>query len=306
MQRDEPPHSRSVEQRLCPISRTTGLHPDVIVSFMTDANVIAICASRGLNIPTIVSERNQPDRPELGSLQKFGSRLFYPRSSALVVQTEDLAARARRAFKVRVSVIQNPLPLEHWRGAGEIEAGSRADHEIVAAGRLVPQKGFDILIESFSRISSHYPDWKLTVYGEGPQRPELEFLVSKHGLQDRVRLPGVMKDLRPVFCRASLFVLPSRFEGYPNVLLEALACGCPVIATDCPGACAEILAQGRYGTLVPSESAECLAAAMKEMLENYRRRATYSARAEEALEGLDLESIANKWIKIFTETKSSQ
>ena len=228
-------------------SLLVGLRPDVIVSFMTDANVIALCASRGLNIPTIVSERNQPDRPELGPLQKFGSRLCYPWSCALVVQTEDLAARARRAFKVRVSVIPNPLPLEHWRGTGEIKAEARADHEIVAAGRLVPQKGFDILIESFRRISAHYPDWMLTIYGEGPQRPELELAVSKHGLQDKVALPGVLKDLRPVFCRASLFVLPSRFEGYPNVLLEALACGCPVIATDCPGACAEILAQGHYG-----------------------------------------------------------
>jgi glycosyltransferase involved in cell wall biosynthesis len=203
-------------------------------------------------------------------------------------------------------VIPNPLPLEHWRGGKAIKAGARAHHEIVAAGRLVPQKGFDILIESFGRISSCYPDWTLTIYGEGPQRPELEIAVSKHELRDKVALPGVANDMRPVFRRASLFVLPSRLEGYPNVLLEALACGCPVIATDCPGGCGEILAQGRYGVLVPNESIECLAIGLKEMIENPELRASYSARAEGALKALDLETIANKWIKIFAETQRNK
>ena len=279
------------------------LDPDVIVSFMTEANVITLCASRGLNIPTIASERNQPDRPGLGRVQRIASRLCYPWSSALVVQVEELAVWARRAFKVRVYVLPNPLPVERWSDEGASLRGARSAHEIVAAGRLVAQKGFDILIESFKTISPHYPDWTLTIYGEGPERPKLERAVANHGLQDRVTLPGLLKDLRPVFLRASLFVLPSRFEGYPNVLLEALACGCPVIATDCPGGCGEILAQGRYGVLVPNENTECLASALKEMVESPEARASYSARAEGALEALDLPTIANKWINIFAETK---
>ena len=221
--------------------------PDAIVAFTTEANVVAIWSALGLGVPVVISERNQPDRPGLGRFTRAVRRLSYPLAAALVVQTEAIAQRSRAHFASPVHVLPNPIRLASWGGVPRAE---RATKRIVAAGRLVPQKGFDVLIASFAALADDYPDWQLVIYGEGADRAALETAARRLSLSDRILLPGVSKDMRAAFAAADLFVLPSRYEGYPNVLLEALASGCAVIATDCPGATAEILGGGTYGLLV--------------------------------------------------------
>jgi glycosyltransferase involved in cell wall biosynthesis len=280
------------------------LAPEVIVAFMTEANIIALCASRGLGIPTIVSERNQPERPGLGRLRRMVRNLCYRWCTALVVQTDEISAWAANQFGIPVHVIRNPVLLdrEDARRGGE---EPHTEYEIVAAGRLVPQKGFDLLIESFAQVASGYPAWNLTIYGEGPDRVALESTIRHRGLIGRVTLPGLCNDMRAAFRQASLFVLPSRFEGYPNVLLEALASGCPVIAADCPGGCKEILDQGRFGVLVPSEDVACLAAALQAMMQSPIEREYYAVRAPGAVRELNVDAIAQRWIDLFCQFQFS-
>lgn len=269
--------------------------PDVIVAFITEANVVALWAAFGLGIPVIVSERNQPDRPGLGAWRRAARRLSYPMAAALVVQTEAIAEWGRKRFRVPVPVIPNPVHL-----ALALKRSEEASEKLLlAVGRLVRQKGFDVLISSFARVAAAHPNWKLGVYGEGPERAALERQIRSLSMTERISLPGLSRDIGAAYAAAALFVLPSRFEGYPNVLLEALATGCPVVATDCPGATAEILQDGRYGVLVPPENVDALASALDRLMSDETLRAAYSRHAHEAVAPLDVALIGGRWLDLF-------
>jgi glycosyltransferase involved in cell wall biosynthesis len=270
--------------------------PDAIVAFTTEANVVAIWSALGLGVPVVVSERNQPDRPGLGYFTRAVRRLSYPLAAALVVQTEAIARWSRARFTVPVHVLPNPIHLGSWGGVQRPEDSTK---RIVAAGRLVPQKGFDVLIASFAALLDDYPDWQLVIYGEGTEREALGTAARDLSLGDRVALPGVSKDMRAAFATADLFVLPSRYEGYPNVLLEALASGCAVIATDCPGATAEILEGGKHGLLVEPGNVAALTTELERMMSDQVLRQRFAAQARDAVSALDVGVVGRRWLELF-------
>ena len=271
------------------------LRPDAIVAFMTEANVLTLAAARGLHAPVVISERNQPNRPGLGRMHKIARRLTYPLASAIVVQTEGIADWAESRFRVPVHVIPNPVPRAHSAGANA-PAGAPL---IVSLGRLTSQKGLDLLIESFAQLAAKHQTWRVAIYGEGPERAALVRLVAKRGLADKVSLPGVTKDVPAALRQASLFVLPSRYEGYPNALVEALACGLPIVAADCPGATAEILKDGLHGMLVPAGDVPALTRALDAMMSSPELRAAYARRAVGAVTALDVRAIGQRWLDLF-------
>jgi glycosyltransferase involved in cell wall biosynthesis len=177
----------------------------------------------------------------------------------------DLKALVPRVPNTKFKVIYNPVVT-----AEMIEKGNEPiDHPwfelgipvFVAAGRLRPQKDFPILIEAFHRVRQSR-DARLIILGEGPDRGDLEALVARLDLGDSVALHGFTDNPYAFFSRAAAFVLSSRWEGLPTVLIEALSCGAPIIATDCPSGPREILADGRYGRLVPVGDAESLSGAI--------------------------------------------
>ena len=272
------------------------LAPDVIVAFTTEANVVALWAASKLGIPVVVSERNQPVRPGLGWARRLARRRSYGKASAIVVQTEAIADWVRARFAVPVHVIPNPIQLQSWATRLSKPA---TEKRLVAAGRLVPQKGFDRLIASFARLATKHPEWTLVVCGEGSERSALEAEISRLGLHGRISLPGEQKAMYRVFATTDLFVLPSRFEGYPNVLLEALAAGCPVIATDCPGAVGEILDGGTYGLLVPAEDDDALTFGLDRMMSDEGLRASYADKGRDAVAALDAGVVADRWLAVF-------
>jgi len=172
-------------------------------------------------------------------------------------------------------------------------------HELIALGRLTAQKGFDILIEAFARVAAKHPDWRLVIYGEGPDRTKLETLRDALSLQGKVSLPGLTRNVETAFAEASLFVLPSRFEGYSNALLEALAAGLPVIATTAPGGTSGILGDGKYGMLVPPGDAVALASALEKMMSDSALRAAFAAQAPQAIAELSVEYIGRRWLDLL-------
>jgi len=139
---------------------------------------------------------------------------------------------------------------------------------VVACGRLNFQKGFDVLIKAHKLARAAGLDHRLYILGEGPLRSELTSLIAQMNVSDSVVMPGFLPNPFPALRPASAFVLSSRFEGLPHVILEALALGTPVVATDCRSGPAEILENGRYGLLVPTEDAEAIAAALMKLLRN--------------------------------------
>jgi GalNAc-alpha-(1->4)-GalNAc-alpha-(1->3)-diNAcBac-PP-undecaprenol alpha-1,4-N-acetyl-D-galactosaminyltransferase len=274
------------------------LHPDVGVAFMTEANVIALWASRGLGVPVVISERNQPDRAGLGRAHKLARRLTYPLATALVVQTDAIASWAKARFRIPVHVIPNPVRLD----AGDARREEGDVQWLISLGRLAPQKGFDILVRSFAAIASKHPNWRLAIYGEGPDRPLLERLRAESGCADRILLPGLTKDPAAALSKASLFVLASRFEGYPNALLEALAQGLPVLATACPGGTVEILANA-HGMLVPPDDIGAMTTALDAMLSAPDLRDAYAWKARRAVTGLDVATVGRRWLDLFAGLK---
>jgi glycosyltransferase involved in cell wall biosynthesis len=275
------------------------VHPGVIVAFMTEANVIALWAAEGLGVPVVISERNQPERPGLGIIHKLARRLTYPKASAIVVQTDAIASWAKARFHVPVHVIPNPVRLD----AGEARREQGRDQWLMSLGRLTQQKGFDVLIRSFAALASKYPDWRLKIYGEGPDRAYLERLRAEYGCEERIVLPGLVKDSAEALSKANLFVLPSRFEGYPNALLEALACGLPVIATSAPGGTVEILANGAYGMLVPPDDVAAMTTALDALLSTPELRDAYAWKARRAVAELDIGVIGNRWLHLLAGLK---
>jgi glycosyltransferase involved in cell wall biosynthesis len=162
-------------------------------------------------------------------------------------------------------------------------------------GTLRPEKGFDLLIEAFARVAASHPDWSLTILGEGPERLRLEALVSGSGLQERVSMPGRVADPVPYLVAAHAFALSSRREGFPNALLEAMACGLPAVAFDCPSGPAEIIEHGGNGLLVEPGEVSRLAAALDQIMSSPGERARMGESARGIAMRLAPERVLPRW-----------
>jgi glycosyltransferase involved in cell wall biosynthesis len=166
-------------------------------------------------------------------------------------------------------------------------------------GRLGKEKGFDLLIRAFAAIAGEHPRWDVTIFGEGPERGALAGEIERSGVAGRVSLPGRTTDTEGVLRGADLFVLPSRYEGFPNALCEAMACGLPVVAFDCRSGPATIVRDGVDGVLVPAENVDALSAAMARLIADPEGRRRMGARAAEVSDRFSVERIASLWGRIL-------
>ncbi|MXN67426.1 glycosyltransferase [Stappia sp. GBMRC 2046] len=208
----------------------------------------------------IVSERNNPEAQRFNAVWDWARTKAYPHAFGLVTMTEG----ARRFFPLymrkRSWVIPNPVRLPgEW-------SPQRGNNNLIAVGRLVDQKGFDLLLEAFSKVARSFPDWTLTIWGEGPLRSELEARRDELGLGERVRMPGVTE--RPTIWieTADIFVLSSRYEGWGIVLLEAMAAGLPVVSFNCEWGPSDMVTDGVDGLLVPPLDVDALADALAKLM----------------------------------------
>ena len=249
------------------------LSPDLAISFLTRMNVLSILATLGSSVPVVVSERNNPAVQTFGPFWETLRRRLYPRAFGLVTLTKGAMSRFPLEQRVRSWVIPNeanvPAGLQMRRG-----------QKIVAAvGRLVPQKGFDLLLEAFARIGNEHVDWTLVIWGEGPERSRLEKKRDALGLRGRVHLPGVTRRPGLWIETADVFVLSSRYEGWGVVLLEAMTAGLPVVSFDCDYGPKEMITDGEDGMLVPKGDIDALSAALSRLLgdESLRERLAKAA-----------------------------
>lgn len=227
--------------------------PDVIISFMDTVNVLTLIATVFLNYPILISERVDP-RYHLPKLPwRILRRIFYSRASGLIVQTSNLLKWASVRVGTKKSFVI-PNPIDQIVSNSTNNTSKFSHSYIVAVGRIETQKGFDILIRIFDRVLKSHPDWKLVIVGEGTKRQSLELLITSLGLTEKVLLIGRITDPSEVMRNASVFALSSRFEGFPNVLIEAMKLGLPVISYDCPSGPAEIINHRKNGILIPMDN----------------------------------------------------
>lgn len=276
--------------------------PEVIVSFTDRTNVLSLLAARGMAIPVVVSERTDPRRHDIGRAWSFLRGLMYPSASALVVQTESVRKWANDVASARrVAVIPNPL---RRITASDVPAGERAP-EIVAIGRLVPAKGFDVLIRAFAMLADDFPTWRLTIFGEGPERSALQRLIDERGLTARVSLAGQTTNPDAVLAAASVFALPSRYEGFPNALLEAMSHGCACVATHCDSGPAEMLWDRQSGQLVPVDDVLRFGEALATVMCDDPLRTVMGHRAQHAIERFAADTVLDAWDELFLQVRPS-
>jgi glycosyltransferase involved in cell wall biosynthesis len=188
-----------------------------------------------------------------------------------------------------------PNPVKAMNGSGYPSSRQDSGHTVVAMGRLGKEKRFDLLLRAFYQCAKRHDDWSLIILGEGEERRSLETLAVELGLQGRTSLPGLVQDPARFLQAADLFVMSSRYEGFPNALLEAMACGLAVISTDCASGPREIIRDGVNGLLVPSNDLEALASSMNRLMANREERQRLGARAAEVTERFSIEKIMNMW-----------
>jgi glycosyltransferase involved in cell wall biosynthesis len=272
--------------------------PSVIVSALTHANVVALGAVKLASCSTkaIATERvNYSAYMSRGEslrdvvMRKMAGLLY--KSATVVAVSQGVARDCEKVFGLpsgSVHVIYNPVVTpgirEKMSESHPLMEQLGSDKKIIlGAGRLVHQKGFDVLLRAFQRLinmSDLGSRCELVIIGEGPLRHDLEAMAESASIRDKVHFPGFLNNPFSLMRRANVFVLASRSEGLPNVLIQAMACGTPVVATNCPSGPFEILEGGKWGDLIPVDNVDLLASAMIKALEDAGPAPQVKQRAE--------------------------
>lgn len=280
--------------------------PDVLYSMMTECNVIATVAHTLVRTGTrlVVSEHNTPTASSSTRKDQLVLRLAaraYPFADHVVTVSEGVRNDLLELVDLPsedVSVVYNPIDVEEIRA----QTTDLLDHDwfhddsldvVLSAGRHAPQKGFDTLLRAFAHLDAE--GMRLVLLGQGPETGSLRSLAESLGVESRIDITGYVDNPFKYMANADVFVLSSWYEGFGNVLIEAMASGCPVVSTDCPSGPAEILEDGHYGPLVPVKDPERMAEAIREVLADPPEQSTLMSRADE----FSVPRITEQYVEIF-------
>lgn len=279
------------------------LKPDVTIGMMTTASVLVACAGLGLPSRTLGAERNYPGCVPLDRPWTLARKYAFGLLDVVIAQTEMASAWLRthtyaRRFVTIPNLVDWPPP-ENEPAISPAAVLAPSLKLILAAGRLDPVKGFIHLIEAFGQLRGMDEDWGLVILGEGPERAALENRVRALELERRVFLPGLAGNMTDWYKRASLFVLTSLTEGFPNALLEAMAAGVPVVSFDCDVGPREMIRHGVDGVLVPVGDETALAKSMGALMNDARLRAEMAGHGIAVRERYSEERVLALWDEAF-------
>jgi glycosyltransferase involved in cell wall biosynthesis len=276
------------------------LEPDVVVSFMDLVNVWTVLCLLGTGIPVIVSERVHPAYNAISRAWKVARRLIYPIADAVTVQTEEGAEWFRRWTRVRrLVVVPNAVRYSQEPGV-EVDKTTAVVSQpfILAIGRLEKQKGFDLLLDAFHRSGLMQKGWTLAILGNGPERSALEQQAAELRIAPALTMPGFV-DVAPWLKQTDLFVLSSRFEGFPNVLVEAMQMRRACISFACPSGPGDLVENNRNGLLIPAEDVDGLSEALKRLAVDPNLRDRLGAEASRVSERFSPALVYGRWLSLI-------
>ncbi|MBQ9355669.1 MAG: glycosyltransferase family 4 protein [Prevotella sp.] len=284
--------------------------PDVLVVTIPNTedfiyDIMAVAKSRG--VPVVIESHLAAIYHMQGKpfTERLLCRLYPPikairKADMLIALTEHDAENWRKQGVKKVAVIPNPVTAYSSK-LSEVE---KEKERIIAVGRLFEQKRFDRLIEAFALIAGKHPAWHIDIFGDGPLRPDLTALIESRGLQERISLNPVTKSIYSEYQRSQFFVLSSDYEGFGLVIIEAMACGIPVVSTDCPFGPSEIISDGETGLLAKMD-VEDLARKMEWMITHEAERLQMGIKARQAAADYRKEVVMPKWEEAYMSAISS-
>lgn len=232
--------------------------PDVVIAFMLEVYCMTLFALIGVDIPVISSERIDPHF--FGKAKGFMRWVLLRRTAHLVVQTQQIKSFYSKALQKRTTIIPNPVTDKVF----DIQPVEKQDR-LIAVGRLAYQKNYPMMFEAFKRLMDEFPSYQLVIYGDGPQREELEFQVSSGKIQDRVVLAGRTEKVIEEMNSSRVFLMTSDYEGMSNAMLEALCVGLPIITTEVSGA-RDLVENGVNGFVTKPRDVEEFTKAIRKVL----------------------------------------
>jgi len=284
-----------------------------VISFLTRANYVNILSRYcGSDHHCIISERNTPSLV-YGSwsmtdiINRLLIRYLYPSCEEIIAVSKGVQIDLEDKFHIsedKISVIYNPYDIV------QIKQKSQEDPKhvwlenisyttIINIGRLEKQKNQTLLLRAFKQVNDRHPESRLLILGEGSERKHLSKLIRDLGIDSKVQIPGQQNNPFTYLSKADLFVLSSDFEGFPNVLVEAMVCGCPVISTDCPSGPNEIITHNINGILVPIGDIDAMSSAIVLLIKNNQLRNTLIKNAKKRVSDFSLDKIINQYYQLL-------
>ncbi len=287
---------------------------DIVLSVLEYSNLLAVAASMASrrHPPVVISEHNDLSKHlpsvRFGSLKLCLMRLAYPRADACVAVSHGVSrslVATTRLPSTNIHVIPNPIDVSKIRLLTAAHTPEMPDWTqgpfVIAVGRLVPQKNYPLLLHAFARIASHC-SVSLAILGDGPLRSTLWDLASDLGIQARVHFLGYKENPFVWMHMAAALTLTSDWEGFGNVLVEAMACGTAILSTDCPSGPAEIIRNGENGLLVPCGDEAAVSSALLQLLTNHDLHRKLTRQADIDVRAYDAETITRRYERLLMDT----
>ena len=271
-------------------------HVDVLIDIDGILDMYSLPLKRKTGVKVVSWEHfNYLQNPGV-PYRKLTRRWAARRADAIVTLTETDKKLYETNLTLKCPVIAIPNPMQTPANPVSYDADSKL---ILSSGRLTYQKGFDLLVDVAAKVLPDHPDWKWKILGEGEDRPSLEQKIHNAHLEGQLILEGRVDDVDAYYRQSAMFVMTSRFEGLPMVLLEAKAYRLPLVSFDCPTGPAEIIENGTNGTLVPLGDADAMATAVNELIDDRAKRVKYSGMSKSNAQRYDMATILNDWLSLL-------
>jgi glycosyltransferase involved in cell wall biosynthesis len=273
--------------------------PKRVLALLTKTNILCCAAAWDQPLHLVVSERNDPRRQSLELLWSRLRKVYYRRADVVTANTKGVidALQLMGEWK-RLELLPNPLPATLSRSS--VGSLPERSHQILAVARLVPQKGLDLLLQAFAALPLDCRNgWSITLVGDGPERQALENQALELGLDESVTFAGFRSDPLTFMQRAAIFALPSRFEGMPNALLEAMAAGLPSVVSDASPGPLEMVTNDEHGLVVPRDDWRTFSRALERLMLDAVLRDRLGAAAREKLCSLDWGVVEPHWRSVL-------